>query len=61
MQQLTLFAEYSTATYCSSNLHSTGNNLTCSAGNCPTVEAASTKTLHEFEEYACRAIGKSQH
>ncbi|RMJ23986.1 Extracellular lipase [Aspergillus sp. HF37] len=52
LQQLTLFAEYSTATYCSSNLQSTGNSLTCAAGNCPTVEAASTKTLYEFENQA---------
>ncbi|RJE27479.1 Extracellular lipase [Aspergillus sclerotialis] len=50
LQQLTLFAEYSAASYCTNNINSTGNKLSCSAGNCPMVEAATTKTLYEFEE-----------
>ena len=51
LQQLTLFAEYSAASYCTNNINSTGNKLSCSAGNCPMVEAVTTKTLYEFEEY----------
>lgn len=50
LQQLTLFAEFAAASYCTNNINSTGNELACAAGNCPAVEAASTKTLHEFEE-----------
>ncbi|KAI9368116.1 Alpha/Beta hydrolase protein [Aspergillus egyptiacus] len=48
LEQLTLFAEYSAASYCPSNLDSPGTKLTCSTGNCPTVEAADTETLAEF-------------
>lgn len=51
LQQLTLFAEFSAAAYCANNIDSTGDKLTCSTGNCPAVEAASTTTLYEFEEY----------
>ena len=51
LQQLNFFAEYSAASYCTNNINSTGNKLTCSAGNCPMVEAATTKTIYEFEEY----------
>ncbi|KAI9042047.1 lipase family protein [Aspergillus affinis] len=48
LQQLNLFAEYSAASYCTSNIDSPGDKLTCSAGNCPSVEKAETETLNEF-------------
>ncbi|KAL4882228.1 Alpha/Beta hydrolase protein [Aspergillus karnatakaensis] len=48
LQQLTLFAEYSAASYCTPNINSPGSKLTCATGNCPTVQAADTTTLAEF-------------
>ncbi|OJJ44000.1 hypothetical protein ASPZODRAFT_18775 [Penicilliopsis zonata CBS 506.65] len=48
--RLTLFAEYSAAAYCTSNLNSSGTRVSCAAGNCPAVESASTTTLDEFDE-----------
>ncbi|KAB8274785.1 Alpha/Beta hydrolase protein [Aspergillus minisclerotigenes] len=50
LNNLDLFAQYSAAAYCDENLNSTGTKLTCSVGNCPLVEAASTQTLDEFNE-----------
>ncbi|PKX96483.1 lipase family protein [Aspergillus novofumigatus IBT 16806] len=50
LQNLSLFAQYSAASYCTNNINSTGSKLTCSSGNCPLVEAANTKTLSEFYE-----------
>lgn len=50
LQNLSLFAQYSAASYCTNNINSTGTKLTCSSGNCPLVEAANTKTLSEFYE-----------
>lgn len=49
---LYLFAQYSAAAYCSSNIDATtsGDAVTCSAGNCPEVQSATTKTLYEFDE-----------
>ncbi|KAF9886465.1 hypothetical protein FE257_011370 [Aspergillus nanangensis] len=48
LTQLNFFAEYSAAAYCTGNVNSTGNKVTCSAGNCPNVQAADTQTLKEF-------------
>ncbi|KAE8344748.1 hypothetical protein BDV24DRAFT_171310 [Aspergillus arachidicola] len=50
LQQLTLYAQYAAAAYCSSNTNSPNTKLTCSVGNCPLVEGANTKTLTEFED-----------
>ncbi|KAJ0416363.1 Alpha/Beta hydrolase protein [Aspergillus carlsbadensis] len=50
LQQLTLFAEYAAASYCTPNIDSTGDKVTCATGNCPTVQAADTTTLSEFYE-----------
>lgn len=52
LKQLTLFAEYASASYCTNNINSTGDALSCAEGSCPTVQAAETKTLYEFNEYA---------
>ncbi|KAJ5104330.1 hypothetical protein NUU61_001677 [Penicillium alfredii] len=49
LDQLTLFAQYAAASYCSNNLNSTGTPLLCAAGNCPSVQSAQTSTLHEFD------------
>lgn len=51
LQQLELFSQYSAASYCASNIGSTGDKLTCEAGNCAVVQEAETTTLHEFEAY----------
>ncbi|RMZ39992.1 hypothetical protein AFCA_004228 [Aspergillus flavus] len=50
LQQLTLYAQYAAAAYCSSNTNSPNTKLTCSVGNCPLVEGANTRTLTEFED-----------
>lgn len=49
---LYLFAQYSAAAYCSANIDAsdTGASITCSAGNCPDVQSATTKTLYEFDQ-----------
>lgn len=50
LSQLTLFAEYSAASYCSNNINSTGDSLTCAEGSCPTVQSSGATSLYEFEE-----------
>ncbi|KAJ5919557.1 hypothetical protein N7454_009392 [Penicillium verhagenii] len=49
---LYLFAQYSAAAYCAGNIDATsfGESITCSAGNCPQVQSATTKTIYEFNE-----------
>ncbi|KAJ5344606.1 hypothetical protein N7452_002610 [Penicillium brevicompactum] len=49
LSQLSLFAEYSAASYCSNNINSTGNAVTCAEGNCASVQSADTTTLWEFD------------
>ncbi|CAG8405687.1 unnamed protein product [Penicillium salamii] len=49
LSQLSLFAEYSAASYCSNNINSTGDALTCDDGNCAAVQSADTTTLWEFD------------
>ncbi|KAL4923371.1 Alpha/Beta hydrolase protein [Aspergillus undulatus] len=50
LNRLALYAEYAAASYCTPNIDSTGDKLTCAEGNCPTVEAAEAITLAEFYE-----------
>lgn len=50
LDDMNLFAQYSAAAYCSANLDGVGSALECSVGNCPLVEAASTKILYDFNE-----------
>lgn len=50
LDNIDLFAQYSAAAYCSSNIESTGTTLTCDVGNCPLVEAAGATTIDEFDE-----------
>lgn len=47
--QLNLWEQYAAAAYCVTNNDSPGTKVTCAAGNCPLVEAASTTTLIEFQ------------
>ncbi|CAG8109710.1 unnamed protein product [Penicillium olsonii] len=47
--QLKLFAEYSAASYCTNNINSTGDALSCDIGNCASVQSAETTTLWEFD------------
>ncbi|KAJ5223285.1 hypothetical protein N7468_007827 [Penicillium chermesinum] len=50
LSELTLFAEYSAAAYCTSNFGgSNGADVTCSAGNCPEVQSAGATLLYEFD------------
>lgn len=51
LDQLTLFSQYAAAAYCPENhLPNSSTAVTCSAGNCPLVEAAGTETLLEYQE-----------
>ncbi|PYI01548.1 lipase 2 [Aspergillus sclerotiicarbonarius CBS 121057] len=50
LDKIDLFAQYSAAAYCKSNIESTSTTLTCSVGNCPLVEAAGATTLDEFDD-----------
>ncbi|PWY89352.1 triacylglycerol lipase B [Aspergillus heteromorphus CBS 117.55] len=50
LDKMDLFAQYSAAAYCSSNIDSESTTLTCSVGNCPLVEAADATVLYEFNE-----------
>ncbi|KKY25780.1 putative mono- and diacylglycerol lipase precursor [Diplodia seriata] len=45
-----LFEQYSAASYCAQNNNSTGTEVSCEAGNCPLVDAATTNTVVEFED-----------
>ncbi|OJK04868.1 hypothetical protein ASPACDRAFT_1851828 [Aspergillus aculeatus ATCC 16872] len=47
--QLDLFAQYSAAAYCSTNLDSPNTSVTCTNGLCPLLAAATTTSLAEFE------------
>lgn len=49
LSQLSLYEQYAAAAYCVNNNNSPGNKVTCAAGNCPTVEAATTVTSLEFQ------------
>lgn len=46
---LNLYEQYAAAPYCPNNVNSVGDKLTCSAGNCPLVQADNTLTLSEFQ------------
>ncbi|PYH99491.1 alpha/beta-hydrolase [Aspergillus ellipticus CBS 707.79] len=50
LDKMDLFAQYSAAAYCSSNINSESTTLTCSVGNCPEVESADPTVLYEFNE-----------
>ncbi|KAF1808669.1 alpha/beta-hydrolase [Eremomyces bilateralis CBS 781.70] len=47
-----LMSQFSAAVYCRSNNDSPGTSLSCSAGNCPLVEAGDTQTVAEFQDTA---------
>ncbi|KAF7508723.1 hypothetical protein GJ744_008970 [Endocarpon pusillum] len=47
--RLNLWEQYAAAAYCVANNNSPGTKVTCAAGNCPLVEAATTTTLIEFQ------------
>ncbi|PWY92235.1 triacylglycerol lipase precursor [Aspergillus heteromorphus CBS 117.55] len=50
LTQLDLFAQWSAAAYCSTNLETDDISVTCADDACPSVEAASTEILLEFDE-----------
>lgn len=50
LNRLTLYAQWAAASYCSNNINSTGDAVTCSAGICPYVQSSQTTTLYEFNE-----------
>ncbi|KAJ5146541.1 Lipase class 3 [Penicillium bovifimosum] len=50
LAQLTLYSQWAGASYCTNNINSTGDALSCEEGNCPLVEAADTETLYEFDK-----------
>lgn len=47
--QFNLMAQYAAAAYCPENNNSTETPITCSAGNCPLVEASGAYSVAEFE------------
>lgn len=49
LSQLNLWQQYSAAAYCVVNNDSPGDKVSCAAGNCPLVEAATTVTSIEFQ------------
>lgn len=51
LKQMKLFSEYSAASYCMGNTGSKGNAVKCGGGFCPSVQAAETNTLAEFDQY----------
>ncbi len=51
LRQLNLWEQYAAAAYCVTNNDSPGTKVTCAAGNCPLVEAATTTTLIEFQKW----------
>ncbi|OOQ88966.1 Lipase [Penicillium brasilianum] len=50
LSELTLFSQYAAASYCTNNVGSTGNAVSCSGGYCPEVQSAGATTLYEFED-----------
>lgn len=50
LDQLTLFAQYSAASYCANNVNSPGDAITCSGGYCPKLQSAGVKSLFEFDD-----------
>ncbi|PYH48501.1 lipase family protein [Aspergillus saccharolyticus JOP 1030-1] len=50
LTQLDLFAQYSEAAYCSTNLNSPNTSVTCTNGLCPLLAAATTTSLAEFDD-----------
>ncbi|PYI07819.1 lipase [Aspergillus sclerotiicarbonarius CBS 121057] len=49
LDELDLFAQWSAAAYCSDNINNDDTTVKCSDDACPSVEAASTKMLLEFD------------
>jgi hypothetical protein len=49
VSQLQLFSQYSAAAYCSANENPAETILTCSAKNCPLVEANGARTIFRFQ------------
>ncbi|KAL1630957.1 hypothetical protein SLS56_004631 [Neofusicoccum ribis] len=50
LAKFNLFEQYAAAAYCGTNNDSPGTEVSCSSGNCPLVDTASTNTTLEFED-----------
>lgn len=50
LNTLDLYAQWSAAAYCSGNTDGANTAVSCSFGNCPDVQAASTTMLYEFDK-----------
>ena len=50
LADLSLWGQYSAAAYCLANNNSPGDEVACTAGNCPVVEAATAVTSIEFQK-----------
>lgn len=48
--QFTRYAQWAAAAYCSNNLDSTGDAITCADDYCPEVDSSTTVSLSEFNE-----------
>ncbi|KAJ9641119.1 hypothetical protein H2199_005787 [Coniosporium tulheliwenetii] len=49
LAKLSMFEQWAAASYCPNNNNSPNSKVICEAGNCPTVQAADTKTVIEFQ------------
>ncbi|KIW99879.1 uncharacterized protein Z518_10807 [Rhinocladiella mackenziei CBS 650.93] len=50
LNQLSFFEQYSAAAYCpDNNIPTSSTTITCSAGNCPQVQAAGAQSILEFQ------------
>lgn len=50
LARFNLAEQYAAAAYCGTNNDSPGTEVSCSSGNCPLVDTASTNTTVEFED-----------
>ncbi|KAJ5489602.1 Lipase [Penicillium diatomitis] len=50
LTQLSRYAQWSAAAYCSGNTDGADKVVACSAGNCPDVQASGAKMLYEFDD-----------
>ncbi|KAF2856740.1 alpha/beta-hydrolase [Plenodomus tracheiphilus IPT5] len=48
LSKLNLMEQYASAAYCASNYGSTGDQITCASGNCPSVEDADSSSVIEY-------------
>lgn len=61
LSQLDLYAQWSAAANCSGNTDGANTVDSCSAGNCPDMQAANTKMPYEFDKYVTLKLHQLSH